>query len=71
MRQQGVVPYVITYIALISGCEEGQQFEQALEVFRTMRQHGVLPNGITYSVLISTCEKGQLEQALVVFRTMQ
>ena len=33
MRQQGLVPDIITYHALISACEKGKQPEQALELF--------------------------------------
>ena len=34
MRQQGVVPDVITYNVLISACEKGKQPERALQVSR-------------------------------------
>ena len=65
MQQQGVVPDVITYNALISTCEKGKQPQRALEVFQAMQQQGVVPDVITYSALISACEKGkQPQQAL-------
>ena len=40
MKQQGVVPDVITCNALISACEKGLQAERALEIFDTMEQQG-------------------------------
>ena len=58
MKQQGVVPDVITYSALISACEKGNQLEQALGFFEAIKQQGLVPNLITYSALISACEKG-------------
>ena len=47
MKQQGVVPDVITYSALISVCEKGKLPERALELFRAMRRQGVVPNVFT------------------------
>ena len=58
MSQQGVVPEVITYNALISACEKGTQPERALKLLDTMKQEGVVPGVITYNALISACEKG-------------
>ena len=64
MKQQGMLSDVITYNALISACEKGNQPQQALQLFEAMRQQGMLPDVITHSVLISTCEKRkQLERA--------
>ena len=57
MKQQSVVPNVITYSTLISACEKGNELERALEIFATMRQEGVVPNVVTYSALISACAK--------------
>ena len=59
MKQQGMVPNVITYSALISACEKGKQPERALELFEAMKRQGVVPNVITYNALISACEKGK------------
>ena len=33
MAQQGLAPNVITYMALLSACEQGKQPERALVVF--------------------------------------
>ena len=59
MKQQEVVPNVITYNALISACEKGKQSEQALKIFGAMKQQGVVASIITYSASISSCEKGK------------
>merc|ERR1712224_1118631 len=65
MKQQGVVPNVITYNALLGLARKGIQLEQALEHVAAMKQQGLVPNVINYSALMSACEKGvQLEQAL-------
>ena len=47
MRQQGLLPNVITYSAVISACEKGKMLERALRLFDEMRQQGLLPNGTT------------------------
>ena len=66
MQQQGVVPEVITYNALISACEKGKQDERAMRIFEAMQQQGVMPEVITYNALISACEKGtQPELSLI------
>ena len=68
MKQQGVIPTVITYSALISACEKGKHPERALEMFDKMQQQDMLPNVITYSALISACGKGkQPERTLEIF----
>ena len=71
MKQQGVVPEVLTYSALISTCEKGAQSEQALGIFAELKRQGLAPGVITYNALISAWEKGkQPEQALKVFEAM-
>ena len=59
MQRQEVVPNAITYSALISACEKGQQPKQAQEMLQAMQRQGVVPNFMTYSALFSTCEEGQ------------
>ena len=41
MNLQGVVPDVITYDALISACEKGEQPERALKNFEDITQRGL------------------------------
>ena len=72
MQQQGIVPNIITYNAVISACEKGKQPERALEILDKMQQQRIVPNIITYSALISACEKGkQPERALEIFDKME
>jgi len=71
-KQQGIVPSVITYSALISACAKGQQREQAFGLFEDMKRQSAVPNVITYNALISACEKGQKpERALEFFDAMK
>ena len=70
MQRQVMVLNVMTYNALISACDKGQQAKQALEMLQAMQLQGVVPNVITYNVLISACEKlvsSHGEQALQHF----
>ena len=72
MKEQGVIPNVVTYSALISACEKGSQLGQALEVFEAMQQQPVGPKILTYNALISACEKGkQSERALELADAMK
>jgi len=57
MQEQGLIPNVITYSALISACEKSYQVEKAFGLFETMQRQGVVPNEITYSALITACER--------------
>ena len=54
MKQRGIA--AITYNALISALEKGEQPEQALEIFEEMKQHGIVRDVITYSALISALD---------------
>ena len=63
---------MITYNALISTCERGQQSEQALQFFKVMQHQGLTPDVIINNALISACTKGkQAVQALGVFAVMR
>ena len=55
MQRQGVVPDAITYVALISTRDKGQQTEQALDLCRAVQRQGVAPDAITYDAMISFC----------------
>ena len=67
-----MVPNVVTYSALVSACEKGEQPQRALELFNAMKQQGVLPNGIAYNALVCACKKGQEpNMVLKVFNSMQ
>ena len=44
MKREGVKPTVITYSALISAAEKGQQWKLALEVLDEMKRNGLEPN---------------------------
>ena len=56
MQQQGVMPNVITYNALIIACEKGKQLERALELSEAMQ----LSVHVSFNAAISACEKGKL-----------
>jgi len=46
IKEQGVVPNVITFTTLISACGKGRQPKQAQEIFKAMMQQGVVPKCI-------------------------
>ena len=71
MQQQSLAPNVITYSALLSACEKGQQPERAWETYYDKQQQSLAPNVITYSALLSACEKGyQLERVCETLKEM-
>ena len=72
MQQQGVVPNVITYSALIIACARDKRADHALELFEEMQWHGLVPDVVIYNALMSACEKGmQPKWALELFQAMK
>ena len=71
MLRQGIKPNFVTYSALTSACEKGQDLIKAVRLFEDVRRQGIKPTFVTYSTLTSTCEKGQdLIQALRLFENV-
>ena len=46
--RQGLTSNLITYSALISACEKGQELERAVHAFQSMCQQGLVPDIIVY-----------------------
>ena len=62
---------VYSYSAVISACEKGNQWQQALNLFEEMPKATVAADVISYSATISACEKGgQWQQALNLFEAL-
>ena len=71
-QQQRVKPSKITYSAVISACEKGQQWIPAPTLLRKMWLKHMKPFTDTYSAAISACEKGQQSiTATTLFLKMQ
>ena len=67
MLVRSQAPDVVSYNALVSACEKGEQRQAAVAVF----QHSKDPNIISYNALISACANGEQWQAAVaVFQQM-
>ena len=68
MRGERVQRNSVTYEAAIRVCENGGQWQQALELFEGMLDEGVRGNTMTYIAAIIACGKGeQWQQALELF----
>lgn len=52
MQQQGCVPDVVTFTALISAYEKGGQWRRALAAYDLMRQQRCKPDAIVYNAII-------------------
>ena len=52
MQTRSLIPTVITYNAVISACEKGNECQEALRLFNEMQTRGLTPNVITYSAII-------------------
>ena len=52
MQQQGCVPDVVTFTALISAYEKGGQWRRALAAYELMRQQRCKPDAIVYNAII-------------------
>ena len=53
MQWQSLELNAVTYGALISACEKGNQPNVALKIVQSMQRQGTTPNVVTYSALIS------------------
>lgn len=72
MKKEGVRPTVVTYSALISAAEKGQQWKLALKTLEEMKLAGHGANVIAYSAAISALSKGQMwRKALELFREIE
>mgnify|MGYP003319944206 CR=1 FL=1 len=66
------MPTFVTYSALITACEKGQDLAKALQHFKDSLHLGIKPDIITYNALISACGKGkQTERALEILEEMK
>lgn len=52
MREDGVLPDVVTYSTVINACENARELDAALKVYEDMRLAGVPPNDYTFRSLI-------------------
>ena len=62
----------ITYNAAISACGKGEQWQQALHLWKRLPGEGVEQQKMTYNTAISTCEKSEKwQQGLCLLGRMQ
>ena len=59
MRKVGMPLDVISFIAAMSACEKGRQWEKGLSLLGEMRKVDVTLNVISVSAAISACKKGR------------
>ena len=72
MRKAGVEADMITYSALISGCEKSGQYDKALEVLETVQRAGMQATVSNYyNIIVHLGKSGKSEKALEVFISMQ
>jgi pentatricopeptide repeat protein len=72
MKRKGIRPTVVTYSALISAAENGQQWKLAFEVLEKMKAAGHRAIIIAYSAATSASSKGQQwHKALELFREIE
>ena len=50
---------MVTYSAVVSACEQGQELRRAFDVCAEMRRQALEPDMVINSAVISACEKGQ------------
>ncbi|XP_042504650.1 pentatricopeptide repeat-containing protein At2g13600-like [Macadamia integrifolia] len=72
VREQGVSPDHITFVALISACSHAGLVEEGLRYFKAMhRDYGIVPMEENYgSVVDLLARSGQLEEAINLIRKM-
>ena len=58
MLRQAMKPNLVSYSALISACEKGQEMRRAFDVCAAMLRQAMKPSTVSFNALISACEKG-------------
>lgn len=58
MRQKGMVPYDVIYIAVVVGIHKTAKFDDIRRIFRKMHKHGVVPIAFSYKILIQGLCRG-------------
>lgn len=72
MTKAGVEADMITYSALLSGCEKSGQYDKAMEVLETLQRAGMQATTSNYNNVITYLGgKGRSEEALEYFLSMQ
>eukprot|EP00913_Durusdinium_trenchii_P007882 g7396.t1 len=66
MPKSRVQANIITYNAVITACEKGEQWLEALRLLKSMPQAAVSSDVISYNATISACEKGGKGYVLVL-----
>ena len=56
-KAKTVRPDLITYNAVVTACEKGNQWHLALSIIDQMQSNNEAPNCVTYQGLLSACEK--------------
>ncbi|XP_043701637.1 pentatricopeptide repeat-containing protein At2g13600-like [Telopea speciosissima] len=72
VREKGVSPDHITFVALVSACSHAGLLEEGLRFFKAMhREYGIVPMEENYgSVVDLLARSGQLEEAIDLIRKM-
>ena len=72
MQSHGLQADGGTYMATISACDTGWQWQRAAGLFEDMLSHGFQADGNTYMATISACDNGwQWHRAEGLFEEMQ
>lgn len=68
MREQNILPNVITFQHIIEGARKTKQFDLALQLFDEMKKLKIFPNSIIYSRVIEIlCVTNQIQVAQSLF----
>ena len=67
MRRQALKPNLVSYNALISACEKGQELRKAFAVCVAMLRQALMANMVSYNAVISACEKGKELRRVLTF----
>ena len=59
MLRSALKPDMVSYNAVISACEKGEELLQAFDVCAVMMRQALAPDVVSYSALTSACETGK------------
>ncbi len=58
MLRKSVTPRMVSHSAVISACEKGKHWEEALRLGQEMLQRSLTPDVVSNNAAIGACEKG-------------
>ncbi|KAL6012444.1 hypothetical protein ACLOJK_002933 [Asimina triloba] len=71
MRDSGIKPNAVTFMAVLSGCSHSQLVDEGLSIFNSIRNYNIEPDEDHYSCMVDVLGRaGRLEEAYTFIQEM-